>query len=276
MNRERLLDGARHAGSVAGTYASVPLVFAGAGMSKLTQRFGSGKVIAGAMLIFVTAVALRQPHAVAAPQAQAQAQARVLAPEAQAEIAVAQQQALDASALVTSDAPLVENDAPRQAALALGGLSVEGQLANGRPDVAVPNADWKEWIVREAAASDIPWQIGAALMTEESRWNPNATSYAGARGLAQFMPGTWAAVTGQFGWTAKDITDPEKSIIACFIYLEQLRMMFWGSGRTEKEVVRDMAVAYCWGPGNVKDHGWAAAPANVRGYAERIVTASGY
>ncbi len=87
---------------------------------------------------------------------------------------------------------------------------------------------------------------------------------------------TWAAVTGQFGWTAKDITDPEKSIIACFLYLEQLRMMFWGSGRTEKEVVRDMLCGYCQGPGFVKANGWQACASNVRAYAERIMTASGY
>jgi soluble lytic murein transglycosylase-like protein len=38
----------------------------------------------------------------------------------------------------------------------------------------------------------IPPEILAAQLASESAWNPSATSPAGAEGIAQFMPDTWA------------------------------------------------------------------------------------
>ena len=45
-------------------------------------------------------------------------------------------------------------------------------------------------IKREAAKGIIDWRLVAALMYQESRFNPNCTSWAGAFGLMQFMPET--------------------------------------------------------------------------------------
>ncbi len=45
-------------------------------------------------------------------------------------------------------------------------------------------------IERAAAANGIPPSLLAALISEESGFNPNAVSPAGARGIAQFMPST--------------------------------------------------------------------------------------
>ena len=47
----------------------------------------------------------------------------------------------------------------------------------------------------------------AAQLAQESGWNPNATSPAGAQGIAQFMPATWATY-GEGG----DPFDPDDAI----------------------------------------------------------------
>jgi hypothetical protein len=55
-------------------------------------------------------------------------------------------------------------------------------------------------------------------MAVESRFKPNAVSPKGARGLMQLMPGTAAMV----GYSAEDMSDPEKNIDAGFKYLKYI------------------------------------------------------
>lgn len=49
----------------------------------------------------------------------------------------------------------------------------------------VPGTDWRWW---------------KAQLYAESRLDPNAVSPAGARGVAQFMPDTWAEMAGHLGY----------------------------------------------------------------------------
>ena len=60
----------------------------------------------------------------------------------------------------------------------------------------------------------LPWYALAAQAYYESSMNPTANSSAGAWGLAQFMPNTWA----EFG-EGGDPTDPADSIAAQVRYL---------------------------------------------------------
>jgi hypothetical protein len=50
------------------------------------------------------------------------------------------------------------------------------------------------------ACPDIPLIWLLAHVQAESSWNPRAYSYAGAAGLLQFMPGTWAEAGGGSAW----------------------------------------------------------------------------
>ena len=65
--------------------------------------------------------------------------------------------------------------------------------AAARLNDAVP-AEYRGFI--EQAAEDcpgLPAEVLAAQLQQESGFNPTAVSLAGAQGIAQFMPGTWAA-----------------------------------------------------------------------------------
>ena len=70
-------------------------------------------------------------------------------------------------------------------------------------------------LVLEAAqlCPSIPPEIFAAQLAKESRWDPKATSSAGAQGIAQFMPDVWNQVgIDANGDGNANIWDPQDAI----------------------------------------------------------------
>jgi soluble lytic murein transglycosylase-like protein len=86
-----------------------------------------------------------------------------------------------------------------------------------------------------------------ALVRQESRFNPQATSWAGARGLMQLMPGTAADATGNdaFKRTPSVLYDPSVNLRAGQDYLDYLMRNYTGG-----DMLRTVA-AYNGGPGAV-------------------------
>lgn len=72
-------------------------------------------------------------------------------------------------------------------------------------------------IKKAAKANDLDWILLAAQVYQESRFDPQAKSWAGARGLMQLMPAT----ARELG--VKKPTDPAQSVNAGARYLAQLR-----------------------------------------------------
>lgn len=105
----------------------------------------------------------------------------------------------------------------------------------------------------------VPEELFLRLVNQESRWNPQAVSHAGARGLAQLMPDT-AALLGV------DPDDPRQNLDGGARYL---RMMFdrFGSWRLA-------LAAYNAGPGAVERHRGVPPFAETTDYV-RIVLGSG-
>lgn len=94
-----------------------------------------------------------------------------------------------------------------------------------------------KWYAQE---NNLDWLRIKAQIKQESAFVPTAQSKVGAKGLAQFMPGTW----DEWG-KGQDITNPEASIDAMCRYMARLLSISNG----------DYAAAqacYNWGMGNVR------------------------
>lgn len=94
-----------------------------------------------------------------------------------------------------------------------------------------------------------PWYWNKAQLIAESNLNPNAVSPVGAKGLGQFMPGTWADIQRQLGHKGS-IYSPSLSIQANAYYMKYLRGQF-KKERPEKDRHSLALAAYNAGLGNI-------------------------
>lgn len=87
---------------------------------------------------------------------------------------------------------------------------------------------------------------------KESRFNPRAVSPVGAKGLTQFMPGTWRDFQKISGDYTLDAFNPEHSIKAQRWYMEHLDQIIANKdpNLSEEERVPWVLAAYNWGPAN--------------------------
>ena len=91
------------------------------------------------------------------------------------------------------------------------------------------------------------WRLLASLVCQESRFNPDVRSWAGAYGLMQIMPGTGE----NFGI---DITSsPENNMKAGIHYINWLHSIFDPKIPDEDERINFILAAYNAGPGHVLD-----------------------
>ncbi|HEX5678293.1 MAG TPA: transporter substrate-binding domain-containing protein [Alcanivorax sp.] len=93
---------------------------------------------------------------------------------------------------------------------------------------------------------DFDWRLLVSQMYQESRFNPDAVSFAGARGLMQVMPRT----ARQFGFD--NLHDPEQSVAAGSAYLEWLEERFPQRLGMAQKIYFGLA-AYNAGHGHVED-----------------------
>jgi membrane-bound lytic murein transglycosylase F len=91
------------------------------------------------------------------------------------------------------------------------------------------------------------WRLLAALVFEESQFNPSGESWAGAQGLMQLMPAT----ARHFG--AVNVNDPKQSIKAGVRYLKFLDKLFTKSVPDPLERLKFVLAAYNVGHTHVLD-----------------------
>lgn len=118
-------------------------------------------------------------------------------------------------------------------------------------------------LVTEAAQRfGLPEDWIYAVMRTESAGRIKAVSSAGAMGLMQLMPGTWARQRSRFG-LGKDPFNPRDNIMAGASYLREMYDRYGASG---------FLAAYNAGPGRYED--WRdrgrPLPAETRNYVARI------
>jgi hypothetical protein len=106
-----------------------------------------------------------------------------------------------------------------------------------------------------------PWII--AVMRAESANDPRAVSPAGAMGLMQVMPGTWAALRSRHG-LGDNPHDPRDNILAGTAYLREMWDRYGN--------VAAMLAAYNAGPGRYDDYleTGRALPAETRAYVAAL------
>jgi hypothetical protein len=115
-------------------------------------------------------------------------------------------------------------------------------------------------IVAEAASgTGIPQSVVAAQIQEESGFNPSAVSPAGAEGMFQFLPSTYASVAAQAGVPSDSEFNPVDEVKAYIVYMRQLLSQEGGS-------IFKALEAYNAGPNNLS----AGA-----GYANTILSNAG-
>lgn len=105
-----------------------------------------------------------------------------------------------------------------------------------------------------------------AIIWNESRFDPQAVSSAGARGLMQLMPSTTEFLAGRLGVEDPDPHDPAFAVEAGSNYLRWLLDRFGGDERTA-------LAAYAAGHGAIERRLRAkrALPGGARRYAERVL-----
>lgn len=102
-------------------------------------------------------------------------------------------------------------------------------------------------IVKEAASTiDWDWRLLSSLIYHESRFDPDATSWAGAVGLMQMLPST-AKAHG-----AENFTDPGESLSAGVSYLKWLQE-YWKDIKDPEERIKFVLASYNAGHGHIKD-----------------------
>ena len=92
------------------------------------------------------------------------------------------------------------------------------------------------------------WRLMAAQCYQESTFDPNAVSFAGAKGLMQIMPGT----ADVLGLPRDKMYDPEQNIAAAAKYLGQLEAKF-GDIRDRVERTNFILASYNGGIHHIRD-----------------------
>ncbi len=107
---------------------------------------------------------------------------------------------------------------------------------------------YDDLFIRHASTIGWDWRLMAAQCYQESAFDPQAVSWAGARGLMQIMPGTAA----HLGLPMSAIYDPEQNIAAAARYLHELSGKF-ADVPDRLERINFILAAYNGGHGHVRD-----------------------
>ena len=153
--------------------------------------------------------------------------------------------------------------ARRMALLLLSGLTLASAMpattmAQDAPAVRPSTRDaYADYIAEASRRFGVPIAWIRAVMRAESAGESRAVSSAGAMGLMQIMPATWAGLRARHG-LGRDPYDPRDNILAGTAYLRELHDRYGSPG---------FLAAYNAGPGRYEaSRGGRPLPAETRAY----------
>jgi Transglycosylase SLT domain len=164
------------------------------------------------------------------------------------------------------------------AALVLGlvvALGLASPPASEALNYPVP-AEYRPLIEQAAGeCPGLPAHVLAAQLQAESDWNPTAVSPAGAVGIAQFMPGTWATwgVDANGNGTASPF-EPRDAIAAQGAFMCDLLRRAQSSGLSGDPITLALA-GYNAGWGAVLRYSGIPPYAETQGYVRQILATAG-
>jgi secreted transglycosylase len=137
-------------------------------------------------------------------------------------------------------------------------------------------AEYQAAVLRAGSmCPEVPAPIIAAQIEAESAWDPTAASEAGAQGLTQFMPGTWAqyGIDGD-GDGVADVWSPQDAIASQGAYMCALVGIVKGyldQGIVSGDATDLALAAYNAGPGAVLDQGGIPSFEQTQAYVPKIM-----
>lgn len=155
-----------------------------------------------------------------------------------------------------------------------GGASAIGNGPGGSITAKAPVPDWIRKLIEKATAKSCPQvtpSLLAAQLYQESGFRPNPPDGgAGALGIAQFIPGTWAkhGVDGN-GDGKKDPLDPADAIPAAAAYDCAIAAIV---KKVPGDSVKNMLAAYNAGENAVLQYNGVPPYDETRNYVETITT----
>jgi soluble lytic murein transglycosylase-like protein len=137
---------------------------------------------------------------------------------------------------------------------------VQNQLAGEEGGAATPTATpaIEHLVQTNSAAQGVDPDLVRAVMANESAFDPNATSNAGAQGLMQLMPNTAASLG------VSNSYDPSQNVAGGTAYLRQLLTQFGGD-------VTKAVAAYNAGPEAVQKYNGIPPYPETQSYVQNVL-----
>ncbi|MFW0179721.1 transglycosylase SLT domain-containing protein [Rothia sp. P7208] len=134
----------------------------------------------------------------------------------------------------------------------------------GETDLTYAPVVIHEDLKRASEESGIRTGFLAAQLETESHWRVEASSHAGAQGLAQFTPDTWEI------WGQGDISNPHASVRAQGKYLAYLKERLAPLAKTPQELQDFVFAGYNAGPGAVEEYRGVPPYGETQNYVKSI------